>query len=100
MVAPAARRQLCGLLQHRGDHFVGSVGGKREVPGALDRIVDDRGEASMSSSPLFVRRLLVEDRREQRMGESDRVGRELDHLRCERRVERVRADPGGAEESR
>ena len=97
---PPSRWQLCGLLQHRGDLFVGPVAGKREVPGALDRIVHDRGEASMSSSPLFLGRLLVEDRSEQRMGESDRVGRKLDHLRCERRLERRRTDPCGAEESR
>ncbi len=70
------------------------------MPSALDRIVDDRGEASMSSAPLFLGRLLVGDRREQRMGEADRVGRELDHLRCDRRFERLRADPGGAEENR
>ena len=96
----APRRQLCGLLQHRGDLFIGPVGGKREVPGALDRIIDRRGKASVSSSPLFVRRLLVEDRREQRMRESELVSRKLDHLRCDRRLERVRADPGGAEKSR
>ena len=69
---PAARRQLRRLLQDRRDHFVGGLRGEREVPAALDRIVDDRCEASMRSSPLFVRRLLVEDRREQRMGEADR----------------------------
>jgi hypothetical protein len=97
---PAIPGQSRGLLQQRSDLFVRPVGGKREVPGALDRIVYDRGEASMSSSPLLLGRLLVEDRREQRMGESNLVGRELDHLHCERRLERARTGPGGGEESR
>jgi hypothetical protein len=63
---PAGTGEGRSTLQGRGDLFVRCVRGKREVPGALDRIVDDRGEASMSCSPLFLGRLLVEDRREQR----------------------------------
>ena len=87
----ATAGELRDLLQRRRDGFVRCARSEREVPGALDRIVDDRGQASMGSLPLFLACPLVENRREQRVREADHCVRVLDHVRRERRLERVRA---------
>ena len=77
-----------GLLQHLGRSCVRGFLRQREMACAKERIVDDRCNTCMNVPPLFAQ-IVVEDGREQRMGEANRPVLPLDHTRCERRSERL-----------
>jgi hypothetical protein len=80
--------QARGVVEDGGDLGVRLLPRQREMAGTEERILDDVREASVNGPPL-VPQIAVEDRRQQRVGEADRPVLALDHLRGERRLERV-----------
>jgi len=58
------------------------------VTGVEERILDDCGDASVNAPPPLAQ-VLVKNRRKQRVAEADRRVLALDHVRGDRRVERV-----------
>jgi hypothetical protein len=76
------------VVEHTGDHGIRRVGRKREVTGAEKRIFDEFGDARVNAPPLLAK-VVVEDRRQQRVGEADRSVVALDHVRNDCCVERV-----------
>jgi hypothetical protein len=79
------------LVERGGDIGVRRVLRKREVSGAEERILDDSRDPSVHAPP-FLSEILVEDRRQQRVGEADRPMLTLDDVCCDCRFECVRRD--------
>jgi hypothetical protein len=52
--------QVRGFLEGRGDFRVSALCGESEVAGAVERVLDNRGDASVRAAPLFRRGALVE----------------------------------------
>ena len=78
-------RQGRGVLESSGDLGVRALRRKREVAGAVERIRDDRGEASVCAPSLVRGHALVDHRGEQRVREANRPVRALDYMSVERR---------------
>lgn len=85
--------QSRGVVEHNGNVGVRRVPGQREVARAGERIFDDSRDAFVNA---LTRRaeILVEDRRQQRVGEANRAVLALDHVRGDRRVERICGNAG------
>ena len=87
------RSTSCGLLggrvEVRGGDGVGAVDGQRHVAGPLLDVGDRPCERSVDRTALPDRRLLVADRREQRVGETETRVVELDHSLPRGGVERL-----------
>jgi hypothetical protein len=81
------------VVEDSGDVCVRRVPRQREVSSAEERVFDDSRKASVNTPPLLTQ-VSVENRRQQRVGEANRPVLALDHLRDERRVERVCRDAG------
>ena len=82
------------ILQRGGDGWVGLVRREREMAGAQHWIRDEPGDAFVHD-PAPRPEIVVEHRRQQRVGEPDRAAVTLHHLCRERGRERTRrrADP-------
>ena len=91
-------RHSCGVLENSGNLAVRRLRRQREVAGAVDRIRDDLGDASVRAPSLVRRHALVDDRREQRMSEADRPVHALDHARGNCGIEYVLGDAQAREE--
>ncbi len=86
-----------GLVEGGGDIGVGRVLRKREVSGAEERILDDSRDPSVHAPPILSE-ILIEDRRQQRVGEADRRMLTLDDVCCGGWFECVRRDAHVLEE--
>ena len=75
-----------------GDPGVRALCGEPEVAGAVERICDDLGEASVYAPSLARRRAVVDHRREQWVREANRSVRALDHARGKGAIERTLGD--------
>ena len=80
--------QSRGVVEHNGNLGVRRVPGQREVARTEERVFDDSRDAFVNALPLLAQ-VLVEDRRQQRVGEANRPVLALDHVRGDCRVERV-----------
>ena len=95
---PTGARQGRGILESTGDLAVRALRRKREVAGAVERIRDDQGEASVCAPSLVRGHAVVDHRREQRVREANRPVRALDHTRGKRAIEYVLGDVQACEE--
>ena len=82
-------RALRRSLQLGSNRGVGAFHGARQVPGPLLHVGDCPGQRPMHRPALPQRRLLVADRRVQRMRETHLRAVELDHTLVNRRTQRV-----------
>ena len=85
----AIGRQPRGVFEHARDIGVRRFRPEREVARAEERVLDDSRDPQVNLPPLLAE-ILVEDGREQRMGEANRPAVALDHVRDDRRVQRLR----------
>ena len=85
-------------LEGPGKVAVGRLGSKGEVPGAFDRVREDRGQEPVGGDALVWRHAVVRAGRQQRVGEAhDAIGL-LDHVDGHGSPERARRDLERAEE--
>jgi hypothetical protein len=88
----ALGRELRGVIEHSGDGGVGRLAREREVTGAVERVFNDLGKPHMNAVTL-VAEIAVENRRQQRMRETDGAVLAFYDMRGERRLECVGRDP-------
>ena len=94
---PALGRRCHGDVELGGDVRVRLAPRQRQVTGAEERILDDARDPSVDVLSLIAQ-VLVENGREQRVGEANRPARAFDHLRHDRRFESLRRNAGPVEE--
>ncbi len=87
-----------GVLEGTGDLGVRALRRKREVAGAVERIRDDEGEASVCAPSLVRGHAVVDHRREQGVREANRPVRALDHAGGKGAIECVLGDVEACEE--
>ena len=90
----AGSRELDRFLQLPGGRGILSLERRRDVACSRDGVVRRDGGQPMRCSTLGDRRFRDRRRREQRMSEPDHAVRALDHLRSDRRSERLLVDSG------
>ena len=84
------------IVESRSHFRIRAVFRESEMTGAREGVVQDRREPSVHPQPILAE-LLVEDRGEERMRESDRPVVALDHLRDDRSIECRGGDTGATE---
>ena len=84
------------IVESRSHFRIRAVFREREMTGAREGVVQDRREPSVHPQPILAE-LLVEDRREERMRESDCAVVALDHLRDDGGIECAGGDTGATE---
>ena len=77
-----------GVVESGGDGSVRRVAREREVTGTQKRVVDDLGQTGVDLLPLGTE-VAVENRRQQRVSETNSAVLTLDHVRGDRRRERI-----------
>ena len=85
-------RQGRSLLENSGDLGIRALGREREVAGAVERIRDDPGKASMCAPSLVRGHAVVDHRPEQRVREANRPVGALYHARGNCAIEDALAD--------
>jgi hypothetical protein len=86
-----------GVIEETRNVGVRRINREREVTGAKHRLFGDLRDPCVNGPPLFAE-AVVEDRRQQRVGEADHPALTLDHARGDGRVERVRCNARALEQ--
>ena len=105
MLGELGRKRRCAaiggktrsVVEHGGDARVRRLRRQREVTGTEERVVDDARNPLVNAAPRLAE-VLVEHRRQKRVRETDGPVLAFDHVRGERRLERLSRNAGTLEE--